>query len=162
MYIILYTVRNYCLQSQYEWNIIQTISYNIFNISCIHCLPLVPVPVVSLNNIQVTIGNTATFTCTITVSNLVDNNDLNGLSLVSTTFSPSGGKMNTPSQNGRVFAVQYTISNVNTSNAGVYTCQTMIQHSDSNILTSSTGNDTGFLQVSGKSGTLIMNTVSVS
>ena len=101
----------------------------------------------SLKNVTVIAGNAATFTCTITVSNLVDNNDLNGLSLVSTTFSPSGGNVNTPSQNGHVFIVQYTISNVNTSNAGVYTCQTMIQHSDSNILTSSTGNDTGTLYV---------------
>ena len=84
------------------------------------------------------------------MSDLVDNNDLNGLSLVNTTFSPSGGKMNTPSQNHHVFIVQYTISNVNTSNAGVYTCQTMIQHNDSNILTSSTGNDTGTLSVQSK------------
>ena len=101
----------------------------------------------SLKNVTVIAGNTATFTCTITVSNLIDNNDLNGLSLVSTTFSPSGGNMNIPSQNGHVFIVQYTISNVNTSNAGVYTCQTMIQHNDSNILISSTGSDTGTLSV---------------
>ena len=84
------------------------------------------------------------------MSNLVDNNDLNGLSLASTTFSPSGGNIKTPSQNGHVFTVQYTISNVNTSNAGVYTCQTMIQHSDSYILTSSTANDTGTLYVISK------------
>ena len=84
------------------------------------------------------------------MSNLVDNNDLNGLSLASTTFSLSGGNMNTPSQNGRVFTVQYTIFNVNTSNAGVYTCQTMIQHNDSNIMTSSTGSDTGTLYVISK------------
>ena len=117
----------------------------------VYCLPLVPVPVVSLNDsISVIAGNTATFTCTITVSNLVDNNDLNGLSLASTIFSPSGGNMNTLSQSGHVFTVQYTISNVNTSNAGVYTCQTMIQHNDSKILTSSTGNDTGTLYVISK------------
>ena len=67
--------------------------------------------------------------------------------MASTTFSPSGGNMNTPSQNGHVFIVQYTVSNVNTSNAGVYTCQTMIQHNDTNIMTSSTGNDTGTLSV---------------
>ena len=84
------------------------------------------------------------------MSNLVDNNDLNGLSLASTTISPSGGNMNTPSRSNRVFTVKYTISNVNTGDAGVYTCQTMIQHSDSNILRSSTGSDTGFLQVNGR------------
>ena len=116
----------------------------------IYCLPLVPVPVVSLNSISVIAGNTATFTCTITVSNLVDNNDLTGLSLASTTFSRSVGKMNTPSQNGHVFIVQYTISNVNTSNAGMYTCQTMIQHNDSNILILSTANDTRTLYVISK------------
>ena len=81
------------------------------------------------------------------MSDFVDNNDLNGLSLVNTTFSSSGGNMNTPSQNGHIFTVQYTISNVNTSNAGVYICQTMIEHNDSNILTSSTGSDTGSLYV---------------
>ena len=81
------------------------------------------------------------------MSNLVDNDDLNGLSLASTTFSPSGGNMNTLSQSGHVFTVKYTISNVNTGNAGVYTCQTMVQHSDSNILISSTGSDTGTLSV---------------
>ena len=58
----------------------------LFNISCIHCLPLALSPVISLNNISV--GNTAIFTCIITVSNLVDNNDLNGLSLAG--FSPFG------------------------------------------------------------------------
>ena len=104
----------------------------------------------SLKNVTVIAGNTANFTCTITVSNLVDDNDLNGLSLASTKFSPSGCNMNTPSQNGHVFTVQYTISNVNTSNAGVYTCQTMVQHSDSNILISSTGSDTGTLSVISK------------
>ena len=75
-----------------------------------HCyfeyLPLVLAPVVSLNSISVIAGNTATFTCTITVSNLVDNNDLNVFSLANTTFSPSGGNMNTASQNGHVFIVQ--------------------------------------------------------
>ena len=81
------------------------------------------------------------------MSNYVNNTDLNGLSLTSTIFSPSGGNMNTPSQSGHVFTVQYTISNVNTGNAGVYTCQTMVQHSDSNILTSSTGSDIGTLYV---------------
>ena len=111
------------------------------------CPSLVPAPVVSLNSISVIAGNTATFTCTITVSNLVDNNDLNGLSLASTTFSPSGGNVNTPSRSNHVFTVKYTISNVNTGNAGVYTCQTMVQHSDSNILTSSTGSDVGTLYV---------------
>ena len=111
------------------------------------CPSLVPAPFVSLNSISVIAGNTATFTCTITVSNLVDNNDLNGLSLANTTFSPSVGNMNTPSRSNRVFTVQYTISNVNTGNAGVYTCQTMVQHSDSNILTSSTGSDIGTLYV---------------
>ena len=114
---------------------------------CIYCLPLVPVPVVSLNSISVIAGNRATFTSIITVSNLVDNNDLNGLSLASTIFSPSGGYMNIPSRSNRVFTVQYTISNVNTGNVGVYTCQTMVQHSDNNILTSSTGSDTGTLYV---------------
>ena len=104
----------------------------------------------SLKNVTVIAGNTAMFTCTITVSNFVDNNDLNGLSLASTTFSPSGGNMNTPSKNGHVFIVQYSISNVNTSNAGMYTCRTMVQHSDRNILTSSTGGDTGTLYVISK------------
>ena len=113
---------------------------------CIYCLPLVPVPVVSLNSISIIAGNTATFTCTITVSNLVDNNDLNGLSLTSTSLSPSGN-IGTVTKNGRVFTVPYTISNVNTGNAGVYTCQTMVQHSDSNILSSSIGSDTGTLSV---------------
>ena len=116
----------------------------------IYCLPSVPVPVVSLKNVTVIAGNTATFICTITVSDFVEDNDLNGLSLASTVFSPSGGNMNTLLQSGHVFIVQYTISNVNTNNAGVYTCQTMIQHSDSNILTSSTGSDTGTLYVISK------------
>ena len=111
------------------------------------CLSLVPAPVVSLNSLSVIADNTATFTCTITVSNLIDDNDLNGLSLASTTFSPSVGNMNIPSRSNRVFTVQYTISNVNTSDAEVYTCQTMVQHSDNNILTSSTGSDTGTLYV---------------
>ena len=90
----------------------------------------------SINSIRIIAGSTATFTCTIRVSKFVNDNDLNGLSLVNTTFSPSGGNMNTPSQNGRVFTVQYTITNVNTGNAGKYTCQSRVQHSDSNILTS--------------------------
>ena len=77
------------------------------------------------------------------MSNLVDNNDLNGLSLASTSLSPSGN-IGSVTKNGRVFTVQYTISNVNTGDAGVYTCWTMIQHSNSNILTLPTGSDTGF------------------
>ena len=76
------------------------------------------------------------------MSKLVDNNDLNDLSLASTRFSLSGGNMNTLSRSNRVFTVQYTISNVNTGNARDYTCQTMVQHSNSNILTSPTGSDT--------------------
>ena len=118
-----------------------------FNICCIDFLHLVPVPVVSLNSISVITENTAIFICTITVSKLVDNNDLNGLSLASTTFSPSGGNVNTASRSNRVFTVKYTIFNVNIGNDGVYTCQTMVQHSDSNILRSSTGSDTGPLYV---------------
>ena len=113
---------------------------------CIYCLPLVPVPVVSLNSMSVIAGNTATFTCNITVSDLVDNNDLNDLSLASTSLTPSGTE-DSMSQNGRVFTVKYTIFNVNTGDAGVYTCQSMVQHSDSNILISSTGSDTGTLSV---------------
>ena len=113
----------------------------------VYCLPLVPAPDVSLNNISVIAGNTATFTCTITASNLVDNNDLNGLSLANTTFRPSSGTMNTPSRNNRVFTVKYTISNVNTGNAGVYSCQTMVQHSDSNLLISSSDSGNGTLYV---------------
>ena len=113
----------------------------------VYYLPLVPAPDVSLNNISVIAGNTATFTSTITVSNLVDNNDLNGLSLANTTFSPSGGNMNTPSRSNRVFTVKYTISNVNTNNAGVYSCQTMVQHSDSNLLISSPDSGSGTLYV---------------
>ena len=115
---------------------------------CIYCLPLVPTPDVSLNNISVIAGNTATFTCTITVSDHVSNNDLNGLSVASTMFTPSGGNTNILQRQDRVFTVQYIISTVTTSNAGEYTCQTMVQHtSNNNIQTSTTSNDTGTLRV---------------
>ena len=115
---------------------------------CLSSLPLVPVPDVSLNDISVIAGNTATFTCTITVSDHVSNNDLNGLSVASTMFTPSGGNTNILQRQDRVFTVQYIISTVTTSNAGEYTCQTMVRHtSNNNIQTSTTSNDTGTLRV---------------
>ena len=111
---------------------------------CINFLPLVPVPDVSLNSITVIAGNIATFTCTITVSNFVVDN---GLSLASTSLNPSGTK-GSVSKNGRVFTVPYAISNVNTGNAGVYTCQATVQHdSNSNILTSDAGSGSGTLSI---------------
>ena len=118
---------------------------------CLSSLPLVPVPDVSLNDISVIAGNTATFTCTITVSDHVSNSDLNGLSVASTMFTPSGGNTNILQRQDRVFTVQYIISTVTTSNAGEYTCQTMVQHtSNNNIQTSTTGSDTGTLSVISK------------
>ena len=86
------------------------------------------------------------------MSNLVDDN---GLSLASTSLNPSGTK-GSVSKNGRVFTVPYTISNVNTGNAGVYTCQAIVQHSDSNILTSDAGSDTGTLSVKSEYTLLVL------
>ena len=77
------------------------------------------------------------------MSNLVDDN---GLSLASTSLNPSGTN-GSVSKTGRVFTVPYTISNVNTGDGRVYTCQATVQHSDSNILTSDAGSDTGTLYV---------------
>ena len=86
------------------------------------------------------------------MSNLVDDN---GLSLASTSLNPSGTK-GSVSKTGRVFTVPYTISNVNTSNAGVYSCQAIVQHSDSNILTSDAGSDTGTLSVKSEYTLLVL------
>ena len=86
------------------------------------------------------------------MSNLVDDNSL---SLASTSLNPSGIK-GSVSKTGRVFTVPYTISNVNTGNAGVYTCQAIVQHSDSNILTSDAGSDTGTLSVKSEYTLLVL------
>ena len=86
------------------------------------------------------------------MSNLVDDNSL---SLASTSLNPSGTK-GSVSKTGRVFTVPYTISNVNTGNAGVYTCQAIVQHSDSNILTSDAGSDTGTLSVKSEYTLLVL------
>ena len=80
------------------------------------------------------------------MSNLVDNDDVSGLSLASTSLNPSGTN-GSVSQSGHVFTVPYTISNVNTGDARMYTCQATVQHSNSNILTSDAGSDTGILYV---------------
>ena len=86
------------------------------------------------------------------MSNLFDDNSL---SLASTSLNPSGTK-GSVSKTGRVFTVPYTISNVNTSNAGVYTCQAIVQHSDSNILTSDAGSNTGTLSVKSEYTLLVL------
>ena len=86
------------------------------------------------------------------MSNLVDDN---GLALASTSLNPSGTK-GSVSKTGRVFTVPYTISNVSTGNAGVYTCQAIVQHSDSNILTSDAGSDTGTLSVKSEYTLLVL------
>ena len=87
------------------------------------------------------------------MSNLVDDN---GLSLASTSLNPSGTK-GSVSKTGRVFTVPYTISNVNTGNAGVYNCQAIVQHdSNSNMLTSDAGSDTGTLSVKSEYTLLVL------
>ena len=86
------------------------------------------------------------------MSNLVDDN---GLSLASTSLNPSATK-GSVSQSGRVFTVPYTISNVDTGDARMYTCQATVQHNDSNILTSDAGSGSGTLSVKSEYTLLVL------
>ena len=104
----------------------------------------VQTPIVVVTNTTVIRGSDAALTCTVTA---VDDNPEDLTSNI--VWSPNTGTAGITMRTNNIFTSTYTISDVEFTDAGIYTCTANISHTSEYVLTSGSESGEGSVYIIG-------------